>query len=241
MADKRERAPRSPIVALHPAGFFPTVRRVTRDLHPSSAEPTAADQQAASTAACTGRLVVICGCMFAGKTTRLIAHLASAAAAGQTVRAFKHGLDQRYDPRHLRTHDGRAWDATPLADAADLLPAGASAQVVGVDEAHFFGGPLVTACRTLVSRGKTVIVAGIHHDAWGQSFPNLAALRMIANEVELLHAPCARCGAPAPYSQRLVPLGREDDMVGGPGQYEPRCPACFTPLPPPAPTYDNAL
>lgn len=214
------------------------MRRVTRGSHSPVPATTAAGRYATSTAAETGRLVVICGCMFAGKTTRLIARLAAAAGAGQTVRAFKHGLDQRYDPRQLRSHDGHAWDALPLADAAELPAAAEGTHVVGIDEAHFFSGGLVTACRTLVARGSTIIVAGIHHDAWGQTFPNLIALRAIADELELLHAPCARCGAPAPYSQRLVPLDREDNMVGGPGQYEPRCSACFVPLPPPAPHYD---
>ena len=51
-----------------------------------------------------GRLVVICGCMFAGKTTRLIELLRTAAAAGRRVLAVKHADDTRYDPTRLATH-----------------------------------------------------------------------------------------------------------------------------------------
>lgn len=174
--------------------------------------------------------------MFSGKTARLIEHLRAARAAGRCVVACKHRLDTRYDPAHLATHDGRTFAAVAVANAGGILPAATDAQVVGIDEAQFFGGALVPVCRTLTSVGVAVIVAGIDHDAWGRPFPPLPDLCRQADAVELLHAPCAVCGRPAAYSQRVVPV-TDDEMVGGPGEYEPRCRAHFTPLPPPAPHY----
>lgn len=181
-----------------------------------------------------GRVIVIAGCMFAGKTARLIERLA--AAAGERVVACKHVLDSRYDPAHLATHDGRRFPAVAVPDPAAVERQAAEATVVGIDEAQFFGRALVAVCTRLRAAGGTVIVAGIHHDAWGQDFPPLPQLMALADEVELLHVPCTVCGRPAEYSQRLTPVPA-GDMVGGPGDYEPRCGCCFEPLPGPRPVY----
>ena len=58
------------------------------------------------------QLTVICGCMFAGKTARLIERLSAARVAGLSVAAFKHRLDDRYVATELASHDGRTFPAT---------------------------------------------------------------------------------------------------------------------------------
>jgi thymidine kinase len=184
-----------------------------------------------------GRLVVICGCMFAGKTGRLIAHLQAAQTAGRRVVACKHRLDRRYDPTLLITHDGRRFPAVAVASAGQILREAGPAEVLGIDEAQFFGRELVGVCGEFRAAGGTAIVAGIDHDAWGQPFPPLPELTDLADEVERMEAPCTVCGRPAPYSQRMVPVVA-GQMVGGPGEYEPRCADHFQPLPPPAPVYE---
>lgn len=174
--------------------------------------------------------------MFSGKTAALIERLATARAAGQRVVAIKHRLDTRYDPQQLATHDGRFFPARSCADAAALAASAADADVIGVDEAQFFGRPLAAVCRAWAARGRRIIVAGIDHDAWGQPFPPLPEIATFAAESTILHARCGACGGPARYSQRMVPVVA-GQMVGGPAEYEPRCAACFRPLPPPAPVY----
>ncbi|MBK9120752.1 MAG: thymidine kinase [Phycisphaerales bacterium] len=183
-----------------------------------------------------GRLIVVCGCMFAGKTTRLIDQLVAAHLAGRRVLACKHHFDDRYDPAQLATHDRRRFQAVALETATEVLAEAATAEVIGIDEGHFFGRKLVGVCENLVARGCEVWVAGIDHDAWGQPFPPFPELKTIADEVEVLQIPCTVCRAPARYSQRLHPV-TDGYMVGGPGDYEPRCAAHFQPLPPPAPEY----
>lgn len=184
-----------------------------------------------------GHLILIAGCMFAGKTGRLIARLRAAAAEGRRVVALKHQLDDRYDATALSTHDGQRWAARPIGHVTGVARLAAGADVVGIDEAHFFGRALVPALRPLQAAGQDVILAGLDHDAWGQEIPPLPELRSQADEVELLTVPCGLCGRPARYSQRLVPV-RAGRMVGGPAEYAPRCAACFQPLTTPAPRYD---
>lgn len=186
-------------------------------------------------AACA-RLIVICGCMFSGKTSRLIERLAEARGAGRRIAAFKHRIDTRYDEARLATHDGRSFPACAAGSPDEIAASIGAAQVIGIDEVHFFGRVLLPLCERLVREGRTLILAGIDHDAWGQPFPPLPELGQLAHERELLHAPCAACGRPARFSQRLTPV-RGGRMVGGPDDYEPRCGQCFRPLPGPAPVY----
>lgn len=184
-----------------------------------------------------GGLVVIAGCMFAGKTARLIEHLEAARAAGRRVVACKHRLDARYHPDRLVTHDGREFPAIAVADCAEVAARADAAEVIGVDEAQFFGRELPAVCQTLMAAGKTVIVAGIDHDTWGQPFPPLPQLKALADKVEQKYAPCGVCGQPAELHQRMVPVV-DGNLVGGPREVQPRCRAHFSPPPLPPPVYE---
>lgn len=184
-----------------------------------------------------GRLIVIAGCMFAGKTAHLIERLIAARTAGRRVHAFKHQLDRRYDLAQLATHDGHRFPATTVAAAPEIAPLVGEAEVIGIDEAQFFGRPLAALCEHLRDAGRTVIVAGLAHDTWGQPFPPLPKLIARADVCIPLRPPCQVCERPADFHQRVTPI-IDGHLIGGPGDYEPRCAAHFTPPPLPAPTYE---
>lgn len=181
-----------------------------------------------------GCLEVIRGCMFAGKTEGLIAALRDAKEGGRRVIAFKHSMDDRYDATHLITHRHDRFEAERAPDALTIERLASDFDVVGIDEGHFFGRDLLTVVRRMLQSGKYVIIAGIDNDAWGRPFPPMPELAALADRDVLLSRPCTKCGADARFSQRLVPVTSEF-MVGGVGDYEPRCAACFTPLPGPPP------
>ncbi len=89
-----------------------------------------------------GRLELICGPMFAGKTTELIRRLDAARAAQAITLAIKPAKDTRYADQELVTHAGGRTRAIAAATAADILAAVGDAHVIGIDEAHFFGAQL---------------------------------------------------------------------------------------------------
>ena len=184
-----------------------------------------------------GRIELICGCMFAGKTRELIRRLSSAEDTEGPVIAFKHALDDRSNVRALVSHDGRQFPATPVSTARGLLLAMTDANVIGIDEAQFFGGELVDACARMAADGRRVIVAGLDRTCFGEAFEATMALRRIASMRTQLHARCAQCGAIAEYTQRLRDDTSADAahhadpaLVGGPEAYEPRCARCFRPV-----------
>lgn len=178
--------------------------------------------------------------MFGGKTERMIAVLRAARDEGRRVLAFKHVIDNRYDAHHLVTHRNEMFDALRVADAVGILDAvlgrgrdePPGADLVAIDEGHFFKMPLLDVVRTLLDRGISVIVAGITNDAWGRPFDPMPQLADMADTVVLKQAPCSVCGRPATYTQRITAVNTLH-MVGGLADYEPRCADHFTPLPGP--------
>ncbi|HUU98794.1 MAG TPA: thymidine kinase [Phycisphaerae bacterium] len=179
-----------------------------------------------------GRIELIHGSMFSGKTEYMIARLRQEQSRGKRVKAFKHAIDDRYDPNHLVTHQGDRFDAVRVSSAAAIPDLCDRAEVVAIDEGHFFTTALIPVVQQLVERGVTVVLAGISHDAWGRPFEPIPQLAQIADDKVVLQAPCRVCGAPAPFTQRMTPVNTLH-MVGGLDDYEPRCAEHFTPLPGP--------
>jgi thymidine kinase len=179
-----------------------------------------------------GWIEVVCGSMFSGKTEELLRRMKRARLARQEVLLFKPRVDNRYDEVKVVSHEGLNADALPVANAAELLarvlPGTA---VVGIDEVQFFDDAIVEAAESLAGRGVRVVAAGLDQDWRGRPFGPVPALMAVAEYVTKLHAVCARCGAPATRSQRLVSVAGQL-FVGGSAEYEARCRGCFQVLVP---------
>ncbi len=174
----------------------------------------------------TGWIEVICGSMFSGKTEELIRRLNRAKIAQQKVEIFKPAIDTRYDEEDVVSHDSTAVKSTPVENAEQILFYSEYFEVVGIDEAQFFGEELVPVCNELANQGKRVIVAGLDMDYTGKPFGPIPLLMATAEYVTKVHAICIKCGNLANYSHRkssdenLVLLGETD-------AYEPLCRKCF--------------
>lgn len=176
-----------------------------------------------------GRLILFTGCMFSGKTERLIAALRDAERAGLPVAAFKHDADRRYSACDLISHSHQRHDAVSVADASRILARVGPANIVAVDEGQFFGTDLLDVCAELRRRGCRVLVAGLDHDCWGHPFRPMPELADIADETIHTTAICAVCRRPATRTYRRIPVQAGQSLIGGPEAYEPRCTRCFRP------------
>ncbi|UCF10922.1 MAG: thymidine kinase [Candidatus Bipolaricaulota bacterium] len=179
--------------------------------------------------------------MFSGKTEELIRRLERVRIAHGRICLFKPTIDTRYSNTSVVTHYGREFLALPLDPGSESIealiesagaPAVASASVVAFDEGNFFSDKLPGLCEELVEMGKRVIVAGLDLTFAGEPFGPMPMLFALADRIDKLEAVCARCGAPATRSQRLVdgsPAPSSDDVivVGGLGTYEARCRDCY--------------
>ena len=173
-----------------------------------------------------GRIEVICGSMFSGKTEELIRRMKRAKFAKQKVEIFKPAIDVRYSEEDVVSHQGNAIPSTPVESAASILLMGSDCDVLGIDEAQFFDAQIVDVCNELAERGIRVIVAGLDLDFKGQPFGPMPQLCAVADDVTKVHAICVRCGALAYVSHRIV-AGEKQVMLGEKQEYEPLCRECY--------------
>ncbi len=176
----------------------------------------------------SGWIEVICGPMFSGKTEELIRRLVRAKIAKQDVRIFKPAIDNRYSEEDIVSHNGRIIKSIALSHPEEILEHLDEADVIGIDEAHFFSFSLVNIVKKLADDERRVVVAGLDKDYLARPFETVSALMVEAEYVTKLLAICVQCGDPANYSQRL---SMEEDrvVVGEADKYEARCRKCFDP------------
>src|SRR5574344_1612552 len=173
-----------------------------------------------------GRIEVVCGSMFSGKTEELIRRLRRAKFAHQKVEIFKPSIDKRYSEEEVVSHDSNSIMSTPIDTAAQILLLASDIDVVGIDEAQFFDDGLVEVCNQLANNGIRVIVAGLDMDYKGIPFGPIPALCAIADEVTKVHAICVKCGALAYVSHRLIHNDKRV-LLGEKDEYEPLCRDCY--------------
>jgi thymidine kinase len=167
--------------------------------------------------------------MFSGKSEELIRRLRRAVIARKSVQVFKPSIDDRYSEDEIVTHARARMRSESVGSVAELLDkVDSSTEVVGIDEAHFFGADLVAAVNQFADCGKRVIVAGLDTDFRGRPFPPMPELLAMAESITKMLAICMRCGAPAKHSQRLIE-SEQLILVGAAGAYEARCRHCFEP------------
>ena len=174
----------------------------------------------------SGCIEVICGSMFSGKTEELIRRLKRAQFANQKIEIFKPAVDSRYSDVDVVSHDLHSIPCTPVKDAEQMLEAAEDTQVVGIDEAQFFGDNLVKVAQSLANAGKRVIVAGLDTDYLGKPFGPMPALMAIAEDVQKVHAICVKCGNLANHSHRLT-RSHKLVVLGEKDVYEPLCRRCY--------------
>ena len=173
-----------------------------------------------------GRIEVVCGSMFSGKTEEPIRRMKRAKFAKQKVEIFKPSLDTRYSDVDVVSHDQHSIPSTPIDSSSTIALLSSDIDVVGIDEAQFLDDGVVDVCNDLANRGVRVIVAGLDMDFQGKPFGPMPALCAIADEVTKVHAICVKCGALAYISHRLVANDKRV-LLGEQMEYEPLCRECY--------------
>lgn len=180
----------------------------------------------------SGRIEVITGCMFSGKTEELIERVKSREEEFEAVIPESSGDD------NIVSHDGSEIEAIKVTPkkhtATDVVEKiDDEVEVVALDQVNLYSKLANEVCRTLFMEGKTLIVSGLDMDFRGTPFPPMGELMCVADEVVKKKAECEFCGEEANMTQRLIngrPASYEDSiiMVGGEEVYLPSCRDCHT-------------
>jgi len=171
-----------------------------------------------------GSIEVVCGPMFSGKTEELIRRVRRAQIARQKVQIFKPAIDNRYHESDVVSHSSLTCEATPVANAIEILQKlFDSTRVVAIDEVQFFDSSVLKVIDKLAKRGIRVICAGLDQDYTGAPFGPIPELLAMADRVDKIQAICTVCGSPASKTFRKPNDTKDQVLVGESDLYEARC------------------
>jgi len=147
-----------------------------------------------------GTLEVVCGPMFAGKTTELLKRVLWARnGLNQNVKVFKPAFDNRYSETEIVSHDGLKTVADSITTWVELEE---EWDLVVFDEIQFFTDPhfdrnLIKIVASLLTNGTNVLATGLDMDWRGEPFYVTGMLLAMADKVKKLKANCTISGRPA--------------------------------------------
>ena len=137
-----------------------------------------------------GRIEVITGCMFSGKSTELLRRLHD---VDSKFILLKPKLDTRYSLDEVITHSGEKKSAFVVNNVSEIFNNLNDIKIIGIDEAQFFSYSIVEDCLKLKKLGCTVIVAGLNKDYLNEEFKSVYGLIDIADSTTKLYAICNKC------------------------------------------------
>jgi len=174
-----------------------------------------------------GRIEVITGSMFSGKTTELLRRIEKLQKENKKFEVFNFYLDKRYGDHSIISHDGYRIHCKMVSNAEDMMKyIKEPLDVVIIDEIHFFGKDIVKLCRWLADIGKLVITSGLDKNFKGEKFPTTDLIMKEADDISRFYAICKDCGAKADYSHKIS--GNPDIIdIGAEEKYKPLCKNCF--------------
>jgi thymidine kinase len=164
-----------------------------------------------------GRIELITGPMFAGKTTELLRRVERAKLAHQRCAVIKYSRDDRYSQESVATHDEQLHVAIPCLLLMPLIDEILTYDVIAIDEAQFFPD-LVEFAEEAASRGKTLLIAGLDGSFQRKPFGRILELIPRCESLTKLTAICKETGREASFSQRRCE-SQELEVIGGADLY----------------------
>lgn len=174
-----------------------------------------------------GKIQLIFGPMFSGKSTELIRRLKRYQVAQYEVLIVKYAKDVRYDEGGIATHCGQTLPAVSATMLEELTGKTEAYDVIGIDEGQFFGD-VVDWCETMANKGKIVLVAALDGTFQRKPFCDILSLVPLAEEVTKLSAVCMNCFQDASFSKRISSGdGETVEVIGGADKYMAVCRSCY--------------
>lgn len=179
-----------------------------------------------------GRIEVITGPMFAGKTEELLRRFKRMEYAHKNIVLFKPDIDIRYDKSYVVSHNQNKSFCVSLKDPIDMFDyISDKTDAIFIDEFQFLGDKAIDVVIAIKRRGIRVVLSGLDKDFRGEPFGNMPNILALADDVLKLKAVCVKCGDDATCTQRIIdgkPAKYSDEtiLVGASESYEARCEAC---------------
>ena len=181
----------------------------------------------------SGKLDIIIGCMFSGKTSELMKRIQKAKLIyNDDVLVINHISDNRYGAENgIYSHDRFFNTSYKCLNLHELInnEEFKNAKAIFIDEAQFFEDLILFVTHCVERLNKWVTICGLDGDYKRRKFGHIIDLIPFADSVTKIKALCLRCkdGTEALFSKRVEKKhGSEDDqviMVGDEQKYESVC------------------
>ena len=173
-----------------------------------------------------GNLTVICGPMYAGKTTEILKRILWARHEGKRVLVVKPSFDNRYSENEIVSHDGLSSPSMSITCWEDITNS-SDYDLICFDEVQFFNdalfsGDIVKIVKGILFNGQNVVVNGLDMDWRGVPFEVTGKLMAMADSVVKLSANCNICGKPA-YKTFKKQVNGSQVELGASELYDARC------------------
>lgn len=211
----------------HATLLFPSILKKTRSIY-DKRDVTSVQKR--TRIAAVGRIDIIIGPMFSGKTSTLVERIDALEQnmnPPPKILILKSDKDARYSASHIVTHTGVQKPCHALSSLHDVYTTVGeeydSSRIVAIDEAQFFGSELIEFCsKAADEHHKHVIVAGLDGDFMRNKFGFILDMIPLADSVVKLTASCRYCDEEAVFSLRLTD-SVEQEEVGGSERYVATC------------------
>ena len=173
-----------------------------------------------------GKIKLIIGPMFSGKSTMLTDTVRKFVYKGMKTVLVNFAADKRYDKEgKIVTHEQVKYNALSCYQLQDNFTELMKYDVIGIYEGQFFPD-LVEVSETLCKNGKIVVVSALSGNFKMEPFENVSKLISKADKIKLLKAYCYFCHKRAGFSLRTVRNDKEI-LIGASDMYRPVCKACY--------------
>lgn len=168
-----------------------------------------------------GKLTVIAGPMFAGKTTKLLTLFSVLSNLGYSVLCFKAEALSNGGMGHTKSHDERPLpviyiDMKKPVSILDYVGKQGIQKVI-IDNINFFPKTdFIRVVKVLLKKGIDVYVNGLIYDYRRVEYGATKALMKIADETIEQFSICVRCGGKAAHTERIA--GGVEQSIGTNGK-----------------------
>ena len=169
-----------------------------------------------------GKLELVIGPMYSGKTTYLIRMKNRYTIGGKHCIFIKYQHDNRYSDTNVVSHDNIEEKAVKsinnsLMDTIETISDIDNYDVILIDEIQFFNDG-AESCDVLANRGFTVIAAGLQGDYKKEPFDSISKLIPKADKIKHLTAVDKYNGLDAPFTVRIG-NSKKQVIIGGKKMY----------------------
>lgn len=180
-----------------------------------------------------GKLTVIAGPMFAGKTTKLLTLFSVLSNLDFSILVFKAEAKSNGGMGHTRSHDERPLPVIYIgqSEPEKILRyiKNNTIQKVIIDNINFFPkDAFIKVVKTLLAQGIDVYVNGLIYNYRKEEYGATKALMALADECIEQYSICVKCGAKAAHTERIA--GSTEINIGTTGKttakYVAVCSSC---------------